>query len=110
MINGVGTMIGFAAVQVALLPSPPDHVLEVARINLTLENGIASALADLVKVAVGDPKRVVTVADYVGATAIGARTGMEDITSIEDAMRWDQLGTYAGYAAEGRFTISASAS
>jgi NADPH:quinone reductase-like Zn-dependent oxidoreductase len=144
LINGAGTMIGFAAVQVALLkgvrvvatagrtfadqlralgaevtahgdgmverlgallPAPPDHVLDVAPVNLTPGGGIASALPDLVKVAGGDARRVVTVADFAGAAATGARTGMEDITSIEDVMRWDQLGIYAAHAADGRFTI-----
>jgi NADPH:quinone reductase-like Zn-dependent oxidoreductase len=144
VVNGAGTMVGFSAVQIALLkgvkvvaiagdtfadqlrafgaevtprgdglverlaallPQVPDHVLDVAPVNLTPGAGAASALPDLVKVAGGDPRRVITVADFAGAAATGVRTGMEDITSIEEAMQWDKLGLYAGYAADGRFSI-----
>lgn len=147
VVNGAGTIIGFAAVQVALLrgvrvvatagdafgdklralgaevtphgkgmvarlaallPELPDHVLDVAPVNLIPEGGITSALPDLIKVAGGDPRRVVTVADFAGAAATGVRTGMEDIGSIDDIMQWDQLGIYARYAAEGRFSIPIS--
>ncbi|UAK25767.1 zinc-binding dehydrogenase [Sphingomonas nostoxanthinifaciens] len=147
VVNGAGTMIGFAAVQVALLRGVrvvatagptfadrlralgaqvtghgdgmverlgallqglPDHVLDVAPVNLTPEGVIASALPDLVRVAGGDPKRVVTVTDFAGAAATGARTGMEEITSIKDVMQYDKVGIYAAYAAEGRFSIPVS--
>lgn len=147
VVNGAGTMIGFAAVQVALLkgvrvvaaagstfadqlralgaevtshgdgmverlgallPSLPDHVLDVAPVNLTPDGDIASALPDLVTVAGGDPKRVITVADFAGAAATGVRTGMENVTSIKDVMQYDKLGIYASYAAEGRFSIPVS--
>jgi NADPH:quinone reductase-like Zn-dependent oxidoreductase len=89
----------------ALLSTVPDHVLDVTPVNLSPACGVGSVLADLVKVAGGDPKRVMTVTDFAGAAATGARTGMENVTSIAEVMRWDQLGPYARHAAEGRFTI-----
>jgi NADPH:quinone reductase-like Zn-dependent oxidoreductase len=148
VVNGAGTMIGFAAVQIALLkgvtviatagptfadqlrslgarvtphgegmveriaallPGVPDHVLDVAPVNLTPEAGVASALSDLVKIAGGDPKRVVTVADFAGAAETGVRTGMEAMTSATGpVLRYDKLGDYARHAAEGRFSIPIS--
>lgn len=145
LINGAGTMVGFAAVQMALLKgvkvvatagpaltpalcafgalvtphgpglverisdlleSAPDHVLDVAPVNLTPEAGVASALPDLIKVVGDDAQRVVTVADFAGAAATGARTGMEGLTSMADVvMHWDKLGEYAQHTAEGRFRI-----
>lgn len=144
VINGAGTMVGFSAVQIALLKGVkvvatagptftgqlqslgavvtahgegmadriaallsgvPDHVLDVAPVNLTPETGVTSALPELVKVAGGDPKRIITVADFAGAAATGVRTGMETVTSIEEVLCYHKLGEYAQYAAEGRFSI-----
>ncbi len=149
VVNGAGTMVGFAAVQIALLmgvnvvatagptfaeqlrslgatvtshgagiaerisallPSVPDHVLDVAPVNLSPDAGVTSALADLVKVAGGDLKRVVTIADFARAAEMGVRTGMEDVKSGAEkaALRYDKLSEYAQYAAEGRFSIPIS--
>lgn len=144
VVNGAGTMVGFAAVQIALLKGVnvlatagstfaeqlrafgalvtpygggmveriramladvPDHILDVAPVNLT-PGRAPSALLDLVEAAGGDPKRVVTVADFAGAAETGVRTGRENIKSIDDVvMYWDKLSEYAAYAAEGRFMI-----
>ncbi|KGT86487.1 alcohol dehydrogenase [Erwinia typographi] len=143
LVNGAGTMIGFAAVQIALLqglrviatagarfsdqlrargvfvtsygaglvdrlrallPEPPDHVLDVAPVNMVPD--APSALPDLVTIAGGDPKRVLTVTDHAGAAATGARTGIENIKSVADVdMHWDKLDEYAHHAAAGRFSI-----
>ncbi|WP_454887440.1 NADP-dependent oxidoreductase [Sphingomonas oryzagri] len=96
---------GMAERIAALLPDVPDHVLDVAPVNLSPDAKVASALTDLVRVAGGDPKRVVTIADFAGAAQTGVRTGMEDITSIEDSLCYHKLGEYAQLAADGRFLI-----
>jgi NADPH:quinone reductase-like Zn-dependent oxidoreductase len=132
MVNGGGTMTGFAAVQIALLRGAhviatagetfagrlrelgakvtpygegmvervrelaggaPDFALHTAQVKGTLP--------DLVKIVGGDPKRVLSFADF-DEDGIGVRTtGREKGASP----RYDVLGQYAQLATEGRFTI-----
>ena len=132
MVNGGGTMTGFAAVQIALLRGAhviatagetfanrlrklgakvtpygdgmvervrdiaggaPDFALHTAQVKGTLP--------DLVKIVDGDPKRVLSFADF-DEEGIGVRT-----TGREKGVlpRYDVLGHYAQLAAEGRFSI-----
>lgn len=132
MVNGGGTMTGFAAVQIALLRGArviasagetfadrlrglgalvtpygegmvervrdlaggaPDFALHTAQVQ-----GI---LPDLVKVVGGDPKRVLSFADFDEA-GIGVRTTGREKGGVH---RYDVLGHYAGLAATGRFSI-----
>ena len=132
MVNGGGTMTGFAAVQIALLRGAhviasagetfagrlrelgakvtpygdgmvervrelaggaPDFALHTAQVKGTLP--------DLVKIVGGDPKRVLSFADF-DEDGIGVRTTGREKGAVH---RYDALGQYAQIAAEGRFTI-----
>jgi NADPH:quinone reductase-like Zn-dependent oxidoreductase len=132
LVNGGGTMTGFAAVQIALLcgahviatagetfagrlrdlgakvtpygegvvervraiaGGAPDFALHTAQVT--------GALPDLIKIVDGDPRRVMSFADF-DQDGLGVRTtGREKGVVI----RYDVLGHYAELAAEGRFTI-----
>jgi NADPH:quinone reductase-like Zn-dependent oxidoreductase len=132
LINGGGTMTGFAAVQIALLRGAhvivsagetfagrlrelgakvtaygdgmvervreiaggaPDFALHTAQVKGTLP--------DLVRIVNGDPKRVLSFADF-DEEGIGVRTTGREKGAVP---RYDVLGHYAQLAAEGRFTI-----
>jgi NADPH:quinone reductase-like Zn-dependent oxidoreductase len=147
MVSGAGTMIGFAAVQVALLRGarviatagetfagrlrdlgaevtaygegmvervraiaggPVDLVFDAAPVNLRLRGAPApGVIPDLIAIAGGDPRRVLTCVDFAGAAALGARNGIGEQPGGPDGavLRYDALGDYARLAAEGRFTI-----
>ncbi|HET9169762.1 MAG TPA: NADP-dependent oxidoreductase [Actinospica sp.] len=134
LVNGAGTMIGFAAVQIGLIRGarvlatsgetyaerlrelgatvtaygegmaervleaaggPVDRVLDTAPPN--------GALPDLVKIAGGDPRRVLTISDMAAAAGLGVRTSFD-----EDQPRklyYDLLAEYAQRAADGTFTV-----
>jgi len=132
MINGGGTMTGFAAAQIALLRGAhviasagetfagrlaelgakvipygdgmvervreiaggaPDFALHTAQVT--------GALPDLIQIVDGDPRRVMSFADF-DQDGLGVRT-----TGREKGLvpRYDVLGQYAQLAAEGWFTI-----
>ena len=132
LVNGGGTMTGFAAVQIALLRGAhviaaagetfagrlrdlgakvtpygegmvervraiaggaPDFALHTAQ--------VAGALPDLIAIVDGDPRRVMSFADF-DEHGLGVRT-----TGREKGLvpRYDVLGRYAQLAAEGQFTI-----
>ena len=132
MVNGGGTMTGFAAVQMALLRGvqviatagetfagklrelgakvtpygegmvervrelaggEPDFALHTAQVQGTLP--------DLVKIVGGDPKRVLSFADF-DEEGIGVRTTGREKGVVP---RYDVLGHYAQLAAEGSFSI-----
>jgi NADPH:quinone reductase-like Zn-dependent oxidoreductase len=132
LIHAAGTMMGFAAVQMALMRGArvvatagdtfaerlralgasvtsygegmvervreiaggaPDMVLDTAR-----PNGV---LPDLIKIAGGDPRRVLTMTDFASAAELGARHSFgETMTRREDV-----LAEFAQLAGEGRFTV-----
>jgi NADPH:quinone reductase-like Zn-dependent oxidoreductase len=143
LVNGAGTMVGFAAVQMALFQGArviatagetfadqlramgalvaahgagmvdrvralvgeaPDLIIDTAPANL--QSHVTSALPDLVEIACGDPKRVITVADVKGAAETGVQTGAENIKAENGfKLRWDKLGEFGQLAAEKRFFI-----
>jgi len=147
LVNGAGTMVGFAAVQIALLRGArviatagqtfaerlrelgavvtpygegmvervreiaggaPDLVFDAAPLNMNPSLGpVGGVLPDLVAIAGGDPRRVLTCADFEGAAKVGARNGFGEAPTGPDGavMRWDVLGEFAKLAAEGRFGI-----
>ncbi|WP_310550961.1 NADP-dependent oxidoreductase [Paenibacillus glufosinatiresistens] len=131
LVHGAGTMVGFAAVQIALLRGvrviaaagatygeplrrmgaavipygegmaervwawtgqPVDRVLDTAPPS--------GSLPDLIRIAGGDPLRVKTISDFAAAAELGVRTSAEDRST-----HYEVLGEFAGYAAEGKFTI-----
>ncbi len=131
LVYGAGTMIGFAAVQMALMrgtrviaaagdtfagrlralgaevtPYGDDMVERVLEIDLgapdlILDAGpISGVLPDLVRIAGGDGRRVLTVSNHGPvAEELGVRN------SFEGELRYNVLGDFAKLAAEGRFTV-----
>jgi NADPH:quinone reductase-like Zn-dependent oxidoreductase len=132
LVNGGGTMTGFAAVQIALLRGAhviasagetfagrlrelgarvtsygdgmvervreiaggaPDFALHTAQVT--------GVLPDLIKIVDGDPRRVMSFADF-DKDGLGVRTTGREKGVVQ---RYDALGHYARLAAEGRFTI-----
>lgn len=131
LVHGAGTMVGFAAVQIALMRGARvvatagntyadrlraigavvtsygdgmvERVAELAGnpVDLVLDTSPPSGvLPDLIRIAGGDPRRVKTISDFAAAAELGVRTSAED-----QATRWDILGEFAQYAADGKFTI-----
>jgi NADPH:quinone reductase-like Zn-dependent oxidoreductase len=132
LINGAGTMMGFAAVQIALMRGARviatagetfadrlgglgakvtsygdgmvDRVLKIAAKtpDLVLDTAPPSGvLPDLIKIAGGDPRRVLTITDFDAASKLGARSSFGE----DPALRYDVLAEFAQLAAEGRFTV-----
>jgi NADPH:quinone reductase-like Zn-dependent oxidoreductase len=132
MVNGDGTMTGFAAVQIALLrgahviasagetfagrlrelgakvtPYGEGMVERVRELaggapDLALHTAqVKGTLPDLVKIVDGDPKRVLSFADF-DEEGIGVRTTGREKGAVH---RYDVLDHYAQLAAEGRFSI-----
>ena len=130
-VYGAGTMIGFAAVQMARLrgarviaaagdtfagrlrafgaevtPYGGGMVERVRKLangtpDLIFDAGpISDVLPDLVSVADGEARRIVTVSNHgPAADALGVRT------SFEGSLAYDALGEFAKLAAEGRFKV-----
>jgi NADPH:quinone reductase-like Zn-dependent oxidoreductase len=70
--------------------------------DLVLGTAPASgALPDLVRIAGGDARRVLTISDFESAAALGVRTSFSE----NAALRHDVLGDYAQRAAKGTFSI-----
>jgi NADPH:quinone reductase-like Zn-dependent oxidoreductase len=76
----------------------PDFVLDTSPAN--------GVLPDLIKIAGGNPCRVLTISDFEAAARLGARdTGRESNAQL----RYDVLGHFAKLAAEGRFVVPIAA-
>ncbi|WP_305779177.1 NADP-dependent oxidoreductase [Nocardia nova] len=131
-VNGAGTTVGYAAVQMALgrgarvIASAgktyadalralgaqvtdygegmAQRVLELAggRINLALDTAPVSNSLPEVVRTVAKPADVLTVSDFAAAHQLGARTQFSENT-IHDPGR--VLGDYARLAADGKFTV-----
>ncbi len=138
MINGAGTTIGFAAVQIALIRGARviatagptyaqrlrdlgaevtgygdgmvERVLAIGRgpVDLVLDTAPPSGvLADLVQIAGGDPKRVLTVTDFAAAAELGVRHSFgEDIKPYDRSAVFSE---FAQLAADGKFTVPIAA-
>ncbi|WP_026924499.1 NADP-dependent oxidoreductase [Glycomyces arizonensis] len=81
-----------------------DRVAAINRgpVDLVLDTApVGGALPDLVRIAGGDPKRVLTIADFAAAAELGVRdTFHEDMTQ-----RVEPLPEFAQLAADGRFAV-----
>ncbi|WP_428491951.1 NADP-dependent oxidoreductase [Rhodopila sp.] len=81
-----------------------DRVIDIAggAIDLVLDTAPASGvLPDLISIAGGDPRHVLTITDFEAASQLGARSSLgEDAT-----LRHDVLGEFAQLALERRFTV-----
>lgn len=76
-----------------LIDGHPDFVLDTAP-----PNGV---LPDLVTIAGGDSKRVLTITDFVAADVLGVRHTFTE----RHPERWDMLGEFAKLAAEGKLFV-----
>lgn len=84
---------GLAARVLELNGGPVDVALDTAPVG--------GSLPDLIRIAGGDPKRVLTISDFAAAAELGARdTFHEDMSA-----RVEALPEYGRLAAAGRFTI-----
>ena len=131
LVYGAGTMIGFAAVQMALMRGTRviaaagdtfagrlralgaevtrygdgliERVLDIGggAPDLILDAGpISGVLPDLVRIAGGDGRRVLTVSNHgAAADELGVRN------SFEGELRYNVLGEFAKLAAAGRFIV-----
>jgi hypothetical protein len=91
-----------------LAGGPIDLVFDSAPVNLASHTApMASAMAELIEIAGGEPRRVLTCVDFAGAATLGARNGFGEKPGGPggSALRWDVLGDFAALAAEGRFSV-----
>ena len=72
---------------------PVDLVLDTAPVG--------GALPDLVQIAGGDPKRVLTISDFAAAKELGVRDSFEE----GQTQRFDVFPEFAQLAADGKFTV-----
>jgi NADPH:quinone reductase-like Zn-dependent oxidoreductase len=77
----------------AIVGGPPDLILDTAP-----PSGV---LPDLVRIADGDPRRVLTVVDFATAKELGVRDGFGEDTTL----RYDMLDEFARWAVEGRLVV-----
>ena len=147
VVNGGGTVIGFAAAQMgrlrgarviasagdnlseslraegvvvtpygdgmverirALAGGSADLVFDAAPLNMRPELGPpGGVLPDLVAIAGGDPRRVMTCGDFAHAGQLGVRTGIGEMPGGPGGspLRYDVLGEFARLAADGRFKV-----
>jgi NADPH:quinone reductase-like Zn-dependent oxidoreductase len=84
----------------AISDGPVDLVLDTAPVG--------GALPDLVAIAGGDPKRVLTISDFAAAQELGVRDSFhEDPTTRSE--RFDAFPEFAQLAADGKFTVPVAA-
>ena len=131
LIHGAGTMVGFAAVQMALMRGARviatagstfadglralgatvtsygdglvDRVLQTngGSPDLVLDAAPPSGVLPDLVKIAGDPKRVLTITDFAAAKGLGVR----DSLSENATLRFDVLGTFAQLAADGKFEV-----
>ncbi|MED4959197.1 zinc-binding dehydrogenase, partial [Paenibacillus macerans] len=132
LVHGAGTMMGFAAVQIALMHGASviatagstyadrlrslgaavtsygdgmvERVTELAGqpVDLVLDTApVSGIIPDLIRIAGGDPRRVLTISDFAAAAELGVRAS----TGADQTFRYDVLGEFAQYAADGKFTV-----
>jgi NADPH:quinone reductase-like Zn-dependent oxidoreductase len=74
-------------------------------VDLVLDTAPPSgALPDLIQIADGDPRRVLTISDFQAAAELGVRTTFTEL-SMDQAQNYDVLGQFAQYTADGKFTV-----
>lgn len=131
MVNGAGTTVGFAAVQMALMrgarvvasagESLADQLRALGALVTSYGEGMAERVLRLTGTApdlvldtapvsgvlpvlvqiAGDPAHVFTVSDFAAAQALGVRSGIGEAVTL----RYDVLGDFAQLAADRKFTV-----
>lgn len=132
LINGAGTTVGFAAVQISLLRGAhviatagntfadrlralgavvtaygeglPERVASLSSTppDLILDVAPVSGALPALVEIAGDPKRVMTISDFAAAKTLGVRSNLEEPGM---RIRYDVLPQFAELAAQGRFSI-----
>jgi len=133
LVHGGGTMVGFSAVQIALMRGArviatagdtyAERLRELGATVVRYGDGVADrviaaaggpvdlaldtappggVLPALVKAAGGDPRRVLTCSDLASAAELGVRDSFHETNARP---RWDVLGEFAQYAADGKYTV-----
>lgn len=96
---------GFGAVVTSYGGGMVERVLELngGPVDCALDTApVGGSLPDLIRIAGGDPKRVLTISDFAAAAELGARdTFHEDMSA-----RVEALPEYGRYAAEGRLEVA----
>ena len=140
LINGAGTTIGYAAVQIALIrglrviaTAGQTYAERLAALGAEVTgygDGLAERVAavaggpvdlvfdtappngvlpELVRIADGDPKRVLTCSDLTTAAELGVRDSFhEDPATFTDEERYGCFAEFAERAAAGGFTVPVS--
>jgi NADPH:quinone reductase-like Zn-dependent oxidoreductase len=80
----------------AISHGPVDLVLDTAPVG--------GALPDLVQIAGGDPKRVLTISDFAAAAELGVRDSFHE-DHIQHFDRFDVFSEFAQLAGDGKFTV-----
>lgn len=80
----------------AISDGPVDLVLDTAPVG--------GALPDLVEIAGGDPRRVLTISDFEAAQKLGVRDTFHEAPTLL-SHRYEAFPEFARLAAEGRFTV-----
>jgi NADPH:quinone reductase-like Zn-dependent oxidoreductase len=104
-LRGLGAAVtayghGMAQRVKAISDGPVDLVLDTAPVG--------GALPDLVAIADGDPKRVLTISDFAAAQELGVRDSFHEDPSTRSE-RFDSFPEFAQLAAEGKFTVPVAA-
>jgi len=84
----------------AISDGPVDVVLDTAPVG--------GVLPDLVAIADGDPKRVLTIADFAAAQELGVRDSFHEDPATRSE-RFDSFPEFAQLAAAGKFTVPIAA-
>lgn len=63
------------------------------------------AMAGLIELAGGDPRRVVTIGNHDEARSLGARVNIDELATVDRAPLGELLPHYAALAAQGRFRL-----
>ena len=133
LINGGGTMIGFAAAQIALMrgcrvivtagETFADRLRKLGAVFTPYGEGMVERVVQLAGGSpdcilntapvggalpalvqiAGDPKRVMTISDFAAAKELGVRTNIEEAAG--KPVPYEVLGHFAKLAADGNFTI-----
>jgi NADPH:quinone reductase-like Zn-dependent oxidoreductase len=78
------------------------HALAGAPVDLVLDTSpISGVLPDLIRIAGGEPKRVLTISDFAAAAKLGVRTGIDEAQTPA----YDVFPEFAQLAADGRFSV-----
>ncbi len=132
LINGAGTTVGFAAVQISLLRGArviatagvtfADQLRALGAVVTAYGDGLPARVSALLDTSpdlifdaapvsgalpalvqiAGDPKRVMTISDFAAAKTLGVRSNLEEPGM---RIRYDVLGEFADLAAKGSFSI-----